>query len=108
MVEDKINYRDTGPRKQLTHQPLEGRANDGGLKIGEMERDCLLSHGVAKFWNESMMERSDKTEMLFQEDLGKFDANPNYPYTRMDAPYATRLMLNEIESMHISAHLTSA
>jgi DNA-directed RNA polymerase II subunit RPB2 len=108
MVEDKINYRDTGPRKQLTHQPLEGRANDGGLKIGEMERDCLLSHGVAKFWNESMMERSDKTEMLFQEDLGKFDANPNFPYTRMDAPYATRLMLNEIESMHISAHLTSS
>jgi DNA-directed RNA polymerase II subunit RPB2 len=108
MVEDKINYRDTGPRKQLTHQPLEGRANDGGLKIGEMERDCLLSHGLAKFWNESMMERSDKTEMLFQEDLGKFDANPNFPYTRMDAPYATRLMLNEIESMHLSAHLTSA
>ena len=108
MVEDKINYRDTGPRKLLTHQPLEGRANDGGLKIGEMERDCLLSHGIAKFWNESMMERSDKTEMLFQEDLGKFDANPNFPYTRMEAPYATRLMLNEIESMHISAHLTSA
>lgn len=108
MVEDKINYRDTGPRKQLTHQPLEGRANDGGLKIGEMERDCLLSHGVAKFWNESMMERSDKAEMLFQSDLGKFDANPNYPYTRMEAPYSTRLLLNEIESMHISAHLTSS
>ncbi len=108
MVEDKINYRDTGPRKQLTRQPLEGRANDGGLKIGEMERDCLLSHGVAKFWNESMMERSDKTEMLFQEDLGKFDANPNFPYTKTEAPYATRLMLNEIESMHISAHLTSS
>lgn len=108
MVEDKINYRDTGPRKQLTRQPLEGRANDGGLKIGEMERDCLLSHGVAKFWNESMMERSDKTEMLFQEELGKFDANPNFPYTKTEAPYATRLMLNEIESMHISAYLTSA
>lgn len=108
MVEDKINYRDTGPRKLLTHQPLEGRANDGGLKIGEMERDCLLSHGVAKFWNESMMERSDKTEMLFQEELGKFDANPNFPYTRMDAPYATRLMLNEIECMHITAHLVSS
>lgn len=107
MVEDKINYRDTGPRKLLTHQPLEGRANDGGLKIGEMERDCLLSHGLAKFWNESMMERSDKTEMLFQEELGKYDANPNFPYTRVEAPYATRLMLNEIESMHISAHLTA-
>lgn len=108
MVEDKINYRATGPRKLLTHQPLEGRANDGGLKIGEMERDCLLSHGVSKFWNESMMERSDKETLLFQPELGKFDANPNYPYIKMESPYALRLLLNEIESMHISTHLTSA
>lgn len=108
MVEDKINYRGTGPRKLLTHQPLEGRANDGGLKIGEMERDVLLAHGLSKFWNESMMERSDKEPALFQPELGKFDANPNYPHIRMDAPYATRLMLNEIESMHISTFLDSA
>lgn len=107
MVEDKINYRATGPRKLLTHQPLEGRANDGGLRIGEMERDCLISHGMSKFWNESMMERSDKSEALFQSELGKFDANPDYSYSRMEVPYATRLLLNEIESMHISTHLIS-
>lgn len=105
MVEDKINYRGTGPRKLLTHQPLEGRANDGGLKIGEMERDVLLAHGIAKFWNESMMERSDKEPALFQPELGKFDSNPNYPFINMEVPYATRLLLNEIESMHISTHL---
>ena len=108
MVEDKINYRGTGPRKLLTHQPLEGRANDGGLKIGEMERDVLLAHGISKFWNESVMERSDKEPALFQPALGKFDANPNYPHVRMEVPYALRLYLNEIESMHISTHLTSA
>ena len=108
MVEDKINYRGTGPRKLLTHQPLEGRANDGGLRIGEMERDALISHGISKFWNESMMERSDKSEALFQPELGKFDANPNYPYVEMEVPYATRLLLNEIESMHISTHLISS
>lgn len=105
MVEDKINYRDTGPKKLLTHQPTDGRANDGGLRIGEMERDCLISHGISKFWNESIMERSDKSTALFQPELGKYDANPNYPYTRMDVPYATRLFLNEIESMHVSTNL---
>jgi DNA-directed RNA polymerase II subunit RPB2 len=107
MVEDKINYRSTGPKKLLTHQPLEGRAQDGGLRIGEMERDSLISHGLAKFWNESMMERSDKSEALFQPELGKFDANPDYPYVEMEVPYATRLLLNEIQSMHIDVHLNT-
>jgi hypothetical protein len=107
MVEDKINYRDTGPKKLLTHQPTDGRANDGGLRIGEMERDCLISHGMSKFWNESVMERSDKESSLFQPELGKFDANPNYPFVRMEVPYTTRLLLNEIESMHISTKLAS-
>jgi DNA-directed RNA polymerase II subunit RPB2 len=105
MVEDKINYRGTGPRKLLTHQPLEGRANDGGLKIGEMERDVLLAHGISKFWNESVMERSDKSEALFQPDIGKFDANPDHPTVKLQIPYALRLYLNEIESMHISTYL---
>jgi DNA-directed RNA polymerase II subunit RPB2 len=108
MVEDKINYRGTGPRKLLTHQPLEGRANDGGLKIGEMERDVLLAYGLSKFWNESAMERSDKSEVLFQPDTGKFDANLENPTVRLQVPYSMRLLLNELESMHISTHLTSA
>jgi DNA-directed RNA polymerase II subunit RPB2 len=108
MVEDKINYRGTGPRKLLTHQPLEGRANDGGLKIGEMERDVLLAHGISKFWNESVMERSDKSEALFQPEIGRFDANPEYPTVKLTVPYALRLYLNEVESMHISTHLETS
>ena len=60
MVKDKINYRPLGPRTALTRQPVSGRANDGGLRIGEMERDVLLSHGISDFLKESMMERSDK------------------------------------------------
>ena len=105
MVEDKINYRNTGPRKLLTKQPVEGRANDGGLKIGEMERDCLLAHGISKFWNESMMERSDKSKALFQPSTGRFDANLNEPTVTLTVPYALRLVINELESMHITTKL---
>ena len=60
MVKDKINYRALGPRTALTKQPVSGRANDGGLRIGEMERDSVISHGITNFLTESMMERGDK------------------------------------------------
>jgi hypothetical protein len=60
MVKDKINYRARGPNTALTKQPVSGRANDGGLRIGEMERDSVISHGTVNFLTESMMERGDK------------------------------------------------
>jgi len=70
MVKDKINYRALGPRTALTRQPVGGRANDGGLRIGEMERDGVLSHGMADFLNESMMERGDKYYMAICNTTG--------------------------------------
>ena len=60
MVKDKINYRSRGPRTLLTRQTVHGRANDGGLRIGEMERDGLIAHGMSGFLEESMMVRGDE------------------------------------------------
>ena len=59
MVKDKINFRARGPNTNLTKQPVSGRANDGGLRIGEMERDAVISHGMSAFLQESMTVRSD-------------------------------------------------
>ena len=63
MVKDKINHRARGPRTLLTRQTVQGRANDGGLRIGEMERDGITGHGAAFFLNESMMIRGDEYYM---------------------------------------------
>jgi hypothetical protein len=70
MVKDKINFRADGPNNALTRQPVGGRANDGGLRIGEMERDSVASHGLAYFLKESMMERADKYFMAVCQTTG--------------------------------------
>lgn len=103
MVEDKINYRTTGPKTLLTHQPTQGRGNEGGLRIGEMERDALISHGMSKFLNESLMERSDKTEMQFNHETGHFDTSAD----TLVVPYAAGLFARELESLHIDVKLNT-
>ena len=82
MVKDKINYRARGPNQQLTRQPVQGRANDGGLRVGEMERDSICAHGLAYFLNESFLVRGDEYYMavcnktgaisIFNEDKNLF------------------------------------
>ena len=70
MVKDKINYRARGPRTMMTRQTVQGRANDGGLRVGEMERDGLIAHGATSFLTESMMKRGDEYQMAICNKTG--------------------------------------
>lgn len=106
MVKDKINYRTTGPRSKLTRQTVGGRANDGGLRIGEMERDAIIAHGAVNMLTESMMERGDKYYMAVCNKTGMiavYNPNKNLFYSPMaDGPIQFVGSFNDPENqMHI-------
>jgi len=114
MVADKIHCRDKGPLDQLTRQPTSGRGKEGGLRIGEMERDVLLSYGFSQFAKESVMERSDKFTWAVCKSCGRIARYaPNqglYECLGCDGmdiavvqtPYAFKLLTQELETMGIT------
>ena len=87
MVKDKINYRARGPRTLLTRQTVQGRANDGGLRVGEMERDGILGHGASAFLQESMLVRGDEYYMAICNTTG-MTAIYNDSYNLFLSPYS--------------------
>jgi len=102
MVADKMHSRGTGPLQSLVRQPAAGRANNGGLRIGEMERDSILSHGTAQFLNESMMKRSDSYSVQINETNGLIDYSKNEdPKCMIHLPYAMKLLIQELQTMCI-------
>jgi DNA-directed RNA polymerase beta subunit/intein/homing endonuclease len=115
---DKMHSRASGPLVMLTRQPAEGRARDGGLRFGEMERDCVVAHGMAEFTKERLMECSDAFSCYSCKDCGLMAiANPQDSiwacrgcgnttnFGHINIPYATKLLLQELETMNISSRL---
>lgn len=106
MVADKMHSRGTGPVQALVRQPASGRANNGGLRIGEMERDSILSHGTSSFLQESMMKRSDEYSFQINESTGLIDySDDDSKKCRIQVPYAFKMLLQELQSMSITPRI---
>jgi len=115
---DKMHSRASGPLVMLTRQPAEGRAREGGLRFGEMERDCVIAHGMTEFTKERLMECSDAFRCFSCKDCGLLCvANPvegiwncrgcgnTTNFSAIEIPYAYKLLLQELESMCISSRV---
>ena len=110
MVQDKMHSRSRGPRAALTRQPTEGRSRDGGLRLGEMERDCLISYGASQVLLERLMLSSDAHEVEICETCGMMGfqgwcqvCRKSQGMVKMTIPYAAKLLVQEMLSMNISA-----
>jgi DNA-directed RNA polymerase II subunit RPB2 len=114
MVNDKQHSRCIGPMVNLTRQPAEGRSRDGGLRFGEMERDCMISHGASRFTKERMYDVSDKYSVHVCKKCGliaiyndkkhihlcKICENKT-EFSYVEIPFSCKLLFQELIAMNI-------
>jgi DNA-directed RNA polymerase II subunit RPB2 len=118
MVSDKHHSRSIGPMVNLTRQPAEGRSKDGGLRFGEMERDCMCSHGASRFTKERMYDVSDAFRVHVCKRCGliaAFNDQMHIHYCKtcdnridfdyVELPYSCKLMFQELISMNIAPRI---
>jgi DNA-directed RNA polymerase II subunit RPB2 len=125
MVNDKQHSRSIGPMVNLTRQPAEGRSRDGGFRIGEMERDVMIAHGMSKFCRERLYDVSDKytthvcgkcgmiacynDESMKQTKFAKSDMSIHLcrtcgnmtDFAKVEIPYAYKLLAQELQTINI-------
>ena len=115
---DKLHSRACGPLVMLTRQPAEGRAREGGLRFGEMERDCVAAHGIMEFTKERFMECSDGFKCYTCRKCGLIataNAEANIwlckacdnttEFAAIHIPYAYKLLVQELETMNIASRI---
>ncbi|KAJ3124575.1 DNA-directed RNA polymerase III core subunit ret1 [Physocladia obscura] len=116
MVMDKMHARASGPRANLTRQPTEGRSRDGGLRVGEMERDCLIGHGTSSLLIERLLISSDIYDAEVCQDCGIIGGWQGYcqycksqnGIVKITVPYACKLLFQELISMNVIPRLKVA
>ncbi|XP_057327010.1 DNA-directed RNA polymerase III subunit RPC2 [Microplitis mediator] len=113
MVQDKMHARARGPRAVLTRQPTEGRSKDGGLRLGEMERDCLIGYGASMMLLERLMISSDSFDVDVCNKCGLMgysgwchNCKSTGCVSTITMPYACKLLFQELQSMNIVPRLS--
>jgi DNA-directed RNA polymerase beta subunit len=112
LVGCKIHARDHGSVQSLVRQPLEGRSKEGGLRFGEMERDCMISHGVSRFLNERLFDLSDSFKILICRSCGCIPNQANRccycdkedTIYLVNMPYACKLLFQELMAIGLKIH----
>ncbi|KAF7703840.1 DNA-directed RNA polymerase III subunit RPC2 [Cucumispora dikerogammari] len=112
MVADKMHARSRGKRTALTRQPTEGRSRDGGLRFGEMERDCLVSYGVSQVLRERLLISSDFYRVRVCVSCGVFVSKGQLcgmclgvNYRTIEVPYAFKVLIQEMAAMGVFAKM---
>jgi DNA-directed RNA polymerase II subunit RPB2 len=112
LVSEKIHARSQGPNATLTRQPLEGRSREGGLRFGEMERDCIISHGCSRFLKERLFEQSDPYTAMICEKCGNFATTSSKcngcntdKIVKVHIPYVSKLVIQELNCMLIKCKI---
>jgi DNA-directed RNA polymerase beta subunit len=118
MVNDKQHSRSIGPMVNLTRQPAEGRSRDGGLRFGEMERDCMVSHGASRFTKGRLYDASDAFHVNICKNCGMIAAyndelhihhcrtcDNRVDFDYVELPYACKLLFQELITMNIAPRI---